>query len=389
MNAVPDDAERLAWLRLARSDGVGPILFERLLTRYGSARAALRALPDLAASQSGARRLRAAEARAVEREAADMARLGWPWLLRTDASYPDALAAIADPPPVLGVRGDATVLARPCIALIGARNASANGGVFARRLASDLAATGYVIVSGLARGIDTAVHAGALEAGGITVAAIASGLDVAYPLENADLTERIARSGAVISERPLGAEPKARHFPKRNRIIAGLSLGVVVIEAAPASGSLITARLALEQGREVLAVPGSPMDERHRGTNQLLRDGAHLVENAADVLAVIAPLAQRADRTVLPARASAAVRRTSAVHARGAPAPTAVMAEAEMPDGLSGALLRLLGPEPLAVDELVRQVAAGAAEVQEALAELELDDRIARHPGNRVSRAQA
>lgn len=394
MVATRDNAERLAWLRLARSDGVGPILFERLLTRFGSPRAALRALPGLAARQNGANRLRAAEAEPVAEEARAMANLGWPWLLRIDPDYPSALAAIADPPPMLGVRGDKGALCRPCIALIGARNASANGSAFARRLAADLAAAGYAVVSGLARGIDTAAHQGALEAGGVTIAAIASGLDVAYPPENKGLMERIAQRGAVVSERPLGAEPKARHFPKRNRIIAGLSLGVVVIEAAPASGSLITARLALEQGREVLAVPGSPMDERHRGTNQLLREGAHLVENAADVLAVIEPLANRAApagrRMTEPLPSPRPSRRTSRRTETPAP-PLLPMDEpsAILPEGLCGDLLRLLGPEPLAIDELVRQAAAGAAEVQEALAELELDDRITRHPGNRVSRAHA
>ena len=202
---------------------------------------------------------------------------------------------------MLTVRGDAGLLHRPAVAVVGARNASANGCAFARALGRELAAAGLVVVSGLARGIDTAAHEGALAADGATVAVIAAGVDVAYPPENAALMARIAAEGAVVSERPLGATARAKDFPRRNRVIAGLALGVVVVEAAPASGSLITARLALEYGREVMAVPGSPQDPRHRGTNQLLRDGAHLVESAADVLAILAPMLARHEPP--PARA--------------------------------------------------------------------------------------
>jgi DNA processing protein len=253
--------------------------------------------------------------------------------------------------------------------------------MLARSLASDLAAGGLVVISGLARGIDTAAHEGALAAGGATVAVIASGLDVPYPEDNAELMARIAESGAVVTERPLGAVPQARHFPRRNRLIAGLSLGVVVVEAAPQSGSLITARLAAEQGREVMAVPGSPLDPRHRGTNQLLRDGATLVETADDVRSALGPLGS----VPTPSPARPAPRR--------APAPQPPRPSRPATSATAGDLLdRLherLGPEPLLVDELIRQCHASTAEVQQALLELELDGRLERHPGNRVSLASA
>ena len=235
------------------------------------------------------------------------------------------------------------------------------------------------MVSGLARGIDTAAHDGALAAGGATVAVIAAGIDVAYPPENAQLMARIAAEGAVVSERPLGAAARAKDFPRRNRVIAGLALGTVVVEAAPASGSLITARLAVEYGREVMAVPGSPQDPRHRGTNQLLREGAHLIESAADVMAVLEPLLRQAEAPAVRARR---VRRTVAPSPSGpAERPGAA---ASGGDGLVERVARALGPAPLAVDELIRECDAAAPDVQAALLELELAGRIDRQPGNRV-----
>ena len=249
--------------------------------------------------------------------------------------------------------------------------------MLAKTLGQELAEAGLVVVSGLARGIDTAAHEGALAAGA-TVAVIASGIDVAYPPDNEALMAQIAASGAVVSERPPGAVPQARHFPRRNRIIAGLSLGIVVVEAAPQSGSLITARLAAEQGREVMAVPGSPLDPRHRGTNQLLRDGATLVESAADVRAALGSLG------AIPAPVRRPSRRAPAASAP----PSARPALAPPPQGdLVGRLQERLGVEPLLVDELVRQCHATSSEVQQALLELELEGRIERHPGNRVSLA--
>jgi DNA processing protein len=237
----------------------------------------------------------------------------------------------------------------------------------------------------LARGIAAAAHEGALAAGAPTVAVIASGVDVAYPSDNAELMDRIATTGAIVSERPLGAVPQARHFPRRNRLISGMSLGVVVVEAAPQSGSLITARLAAEQGREVMAVPGSPLDPRHRGTNQLLRDGATLVESAADVLAALGPLAPVPDRRTRSA-GSTEPRGIWTTEERKPAPPQRPLDPADGAD-LLGRLCERLGPEPLLVDELIRQCQASTAEVQRALLELELDGRLERHPGNRVSLA--
>jgi DNA processing protein len=245
-----------------------------------------------------------------------------------------------------------------------------------------------VVVSGLARGIDAAAHEGALAAGAPTIAVIASGVDVAYPSENAELMERIAATGAIVSERPLGAVPQARHFPRRNRLISGLSLGIVVVEAAPQSGSLITARLAAEQGREVMAVPGSPLDPRHRGTNQLLRDGATLVESAADVLAALGPLAPHRPRPTARPAPNAEIQTSRPTTERKTPAsPRLPLQSGASGADLVGRLCERLGPEPLLVDELIRQCQASTAEVQRALLELELEGRLERHPGNRVSLA--
>jgi DNA processing protein len=370
--------ERLAWLQLARCDGVGPVTFTALLEQHRTARAALQAV--LRRRRDDGRLVRLAEPAALEAEAEALARVDGHLLIRTDEAYPPLLRTLPDAPPLLAVRGDPALLQSPAVAVIGARNASANGRAFARTLGRELAAAGLVVVSGLARGIDTAAHEGALAAGGTTVAVIAAGVDVAYPPENADLMATIAASGAVVSERPLGSEVRAKDFPRRNRVIAGLSLGVVVVEAAPGSGSLITARLAVDYGREVLAVPGSPLDPRHRGTNQLLRDGAHLVESAGDVLGVLAPLAQRATppapRARRVPRAAAAEPPAPRTSASGLPGTRETLAER---------VAMALGPAPVAVDELIRECDAAAPEVQAALLELELAGSIDRHPGNRVS----
>lgn len=372
---MPDELtqdEKRARLRLARSEGIGPLGFAQLIDRYGSGRAALRALPDL---RGGAIRRIASEAEVqADEEAVDA--FGAILLVRGEPDYPMLLDSAPDAPPVLAVSGAAGLLARPAVAIVGARNASGNGCAFARTLGTDLAAAGLVIVSGLARGIDTAAHEGALRADGATAAVIATGLDIAYPPENADLMARIAACGAVVSERPLGAIARAKDFPRRNRIIAGLALGIVVVEAAPSSGSLITARLAADYGREVLAVPGSPQDARHRGTNQLLREGAHLVESAADVLQVLEPLIARAAPP--PPRPAARPRRAAAAAPRPAAPPAAAGDLAEI-------LARLLGPTPLAVDELIRECDAAAPDIQAALLDLELSGRVERHPGNRVA----
>jgi DNA processing protein len=379
MRALSRD-EKIDWLQLCRSGGVGPRTFFKLLDRFRSARKALAELPRLARDAGGEDRWRRCRRDEAEAELDALAEFGCALIARDEPDYPKRLAEIADPPPLLVVRGAVELLDQPAVAVVGARNASANGRMLARSLASELAAGGLVVVSGLARGIDTAAHDGALAAGAPTLAVIASGVDVPYPSDNAELMERIAETGAVVSERPLGAVPQARHFPRRNRLISGLSLGVVVVEAAPNSGSLITARLAAEQGREVMAVPGSPLDPRHRGTNQLLRDGATLVETADDVRAALGPLAPCPSRPLARPPEKAEPRRRPATS-------QLPLDPATNGADVTGRICERLGPEPLLVDELIRQCQASTAEVQRALMELELDGRLDRHPGNRVSLA--
>ncbi len=364
-------AQRLDALRLARTENVGPITFRRLVERFGSAGAALAALPDLARRGGRARPLKPFPREAAERELAALDRLGARLLLVTEPDYPQALAALDDAPPVLSVQGDAALLGRRAIAIVGARNASANGRRLATELARELAEAGLVVVSGLARGIDAAAHRGALAQA--TVAVVAGGVDIAYPPENEALQRDIAGRGALLAELPPGTVPQARHFPRRNRLVSGLALGVVVVEAAPRSGSLITARFALEQGREVFAVPGSPLDPRCRGSNNLIREGATLTETAADVL------------QVLDGMSRAQV---------GRPRPVA-LAESGTPDegGAGGSeidaarrtVMEQLGPAPTAVDELIRQTALAPALVRTALLELELAGRLDRLAGDRVA----
>jgi DNA processing protein len=377
-----DPTERLAALVLARSTGIGPVNYRTLVRRFGTARSALAALPALVAA-GRLPEVRLARAEDAERELADLAALGGHLLALDEENYPVFLREIDGAPPVLAVRGRLSCVKEPGVAIVGARNASANGMRLARDLAGELASAGIPVVSGLARGIDTAAHAGALEAGGPTVAVVACGVDIAYPEENRGLMEQIAISGAVASERPLGAAPRAKDFPRRNRIISGLSLAVVVVEAAPQSGSLITARCAADQGREVMAVPGSPLDPRHRGTNRLLKDGAHLVESCQDVLAVVEPLlARRSRRPPAPRMSRAHAPRPTAAGPVQTPIPAA-------PAGLAGRVASCLGPAPVLVDELIRQCHASPAAVQEALLELELEGRLEWHPGNRVARRMA
>ena len=349
-------------LRLIRSANIGPVTYFQLLARFGNARAALDAIPDLAA-RGGGKSIRLADPREVEEEIRRVETLGARHLFVGEGLYPPSLAALDTAPPVLIVRGNLRLLDRPAIAIVGARNASAAACRFARGLAYDLAGEGCIIVSGLARGIDTAAHQGAVETA--TAAVIASGIDIAFPPENADLQERIAHEGVLIAEQPPGREPLARHFPSRNRIIAGLALGTVIVEAAPKSGSLITARLANEAGREVMAVPGSPLDPRAQGCNALIRNGATLVQNAGDVLETIRPMAGRVEQRAEGWRA----------------APVA----ADANDTERAALTDLLGHTPVGVDELVRQSGLHPAVVATVLLELELGGRLERHAGGRVS----
>ncbi|WP_072562949.1 DNA-processing protein DprA [Granulibacter bethesdensis] len=372
---TPHDA--IDRLRLARTEGVGPTAYGRLITRFRSAGAALRALPGLPRATSLI--IPSEEAIRTEMEALD--RFGGRMIFLGAPDYPAALAATADPPPVLSVLGDIGLLSRRCIAMVGGRNASINGRTIAGDLSRTLASAGLVVVSGLARGIDTAAHIGAMETG-LTIAVVAGGLDCPYPRENIRLQSVIAKRGAVISELPLGTAPIARHFPRRNRIIAGLSEGVILVEAALQSGSLITARCALEAGREIFAVPGSPLDPRCRGSNDLLRQGAWVTETAEDVLNNL-PVTSRTTST--------ATQTPDLFLSSSAPAPSAKQKPGgaftvSETNGLKEKILLLLGPEPVAVDDLIRRCQLSPSEVVAALLEMELSAHVVSLPGNRVAR---
>ena len=353
--------EGIARLRLIRSPGIGPISYIQLIHRFGSPEAALAAVPDLA-RRGGGKVPEIASLGAVEAELNRVKALGARYLFRGTAAYPPLLDQIDDAPPALIVRGDIGLFDRRAVAIVGARNASGAAIRFARGLAHDLAAEGLLVVSGLARGIDTAAHQGAID--GATAAVIAGGIDVAYPPENHALQDDIARRGLLLAEQPPGVEPRARHFPYRNRIIAGLTLGTVVVEAAPKSGSLITARLAGEYGREVMAVPGSPIDPRAQGCNLLIREGAILVQNAADIIEQIGSIS------------GVAMMRDGFA----APVPGPDPGEQD-----HRAVIGLLGPVPLPIDELVRLSGLPASNVQMVLLELELAGRLDRHAGGRIA----
>ncbi len=357
--------DQIARLRLIRSDNIGPVTYFQLLARFGSAQSAIDAIPDLAA-RGGGRAPRLAERAAAEREMEAAEKLGGRYLFLGQGLYPSLLAQVETAPPALIVKGQLSLLEKPAIAIVGARNASAAACRFARALAQDLGEGGSVIVSGLARGIDTAAHDGSLETG--TIAVVAGGIDIFYPPENEQRQRAIAERGLLVAEQPPGTEPRSRHFPYRNRIIAGLALGTVVVEAAPKSGSLITARHAAEFGREVMAVPGSPLDPRAQGCNELIREGATLVQNAADVLETIRPLAP------------GSVREPSISH-------PAAAAPIEPGDAERRALLDLLSPTAVSADEIIRQSGLPPALVHTILLELELAGRLERHAGGRVSLA--
>ena len=356
------DTERLDRLRLIRSDNVGPRTFRSLLNHFGDARAALERLPDLA-RRGGAARSGRSEAEAQAALAAAR-KIGVSLVTPGEAAYPTRLATLDDAPPLLGVRGATDTLMRPMIAIVGSRNASGAGLKFASQLARDLGEAGFLVISGLARGIDQAAHRATIASG--TVAVLAGGHDRIYPAEHEDLLAALLEQGGAISEMPLGHVPRARDFPRRNRLISGASLGVVVIEAAHRSGSLITARMAAEQGREVFAVPGSPLDPRAAGTNDLIKQGATLTTEAADVINAVAPIMERP--IMLGAREG----------------------DGEPLDFDAGANERtritdLLGPSPVSLDDLIRMSGASPATVRTVLLELELAGRLERHGGGLVS----
>ena len=370
-------ADEFARIRLLRSPGIGPVSYFQLLRRFGDAAAALDALPDLAARGGG--RYRSVPIERIEAEIERLHKAGAQYLFHDSPAYPRLLSALETPPPVLTWRGDLSLLGNGAVALVGARNASAGACRLAREFGAVLSSRGLAVVSGLARGIDAAAHRGALAGmghGGGTIGVIASGIDITYPPEHAELQEEVATRGLLLAEMPPGTEPLARHFPFRNRIIAGLAAGTVVVEAAPKSGSLITARLAAEAGREVMAVPGSPLDSRSRGCNELIRDGAVLVQSASD----IAELLERFEGTDGPSRRMTLREPIwSGLDEQGPDVR-------HMPDEESPLeIVHLLGTAPVGTDELIRQSGASTGAVQMALLELELAGRLLRHAGGRVS----
>ena len=348
-------AERRDWLRLTRTSTVGPVAFRDLMRRFnGDAVEALTALPDIAKSS----KLSIPDAHLVERELDATQEYGAQIIAACEPSFPEALRAINPPPPIISVLGKVTLMHKPCVAIIGSRNASANGLRFARQMAVELGEAGYVVVSGLARGIDTSAHEASLESG--TVAVLGGGIDHIYPRQNTELYEAIANTGAVVSESPLGYRATARDFPRRNRIISGLCSGVVVIEAAERSGTLITARYALEQGREVMAAPGSPLDPRTKGCNRLIRDGAALIENSQDVIDVIESLPQRLLET-----------------GPGYDAPDFDWKSAQSDiEKARRSILALMSPTPTPRDEIIRQSGYPVPVAVAAMLEMELSGEI-------------
>jgi DNA processing protein len=391
------DEQRIAWLRLIRSESVGPRTFRALVNRFGGAGPALEALPDLA-RRGGRLLIKVATREEALREIEAAERVGARFVAAGEADYPKVLASVDTAPPMIAVRGDAACMNRPMVALVGSRNASAAGLTFAGKLAAELGAEGYVVVSGLARGIDTSAHRAALRSG--TVAVLAGGQDRIYPAQNVALADQIVGEGGVIlSEMPMGWEPRGRDFPRRNRIVSGLCYGVVVVEAARRSGSLITARFALEQGREVFAVPGSPLDPRAEGTNDLIREGATLCAAVEHVTAVLAPLIGQVPAPPEGAREAGPDGRAAEEPlwdeleldgVDGAPAAPIVVegwdaGNDAAPDDSRRTVVDLLGPAPIGIDDLARQSGVPVRTVQLILLELELGGRLERHGGNVVS----
>lgn len=360
---VMDQAEAFARIRLLRSPNIGPVSFRQLLRRFGNARAALDALPDLAAR--GKRAYRAAPQSRIEDEIAAVRKAGARYVFHDMADYPPMLAQIDAPPPILTMRGNLALAKRPCVAMVGARNASAAAVKLARDFAAALAGEGFTVVSGLARGIDGAAHTGGIRS---TIGVIASGIDITYPPEHTDLQERVAKEGLLIAEEAPGTSPRGQLFPKRNRIIAGLAIGTLVVEAAPKSGSLITARLAGEMGREVMAIPGSPLEPRSEGCNKLIREGAVLVQSADDVVELLSGFDGQPRSTFREMQ-------------------PAYDYEEALDEGVeeSADIAGLLTLAPVSVDELIRQSGQSAGSVQMALLELEIAGLIQRHAGGRVS----
>jgi DNA processing protein len=360
------DEQRIDWLRLSRSQNVGPRTFHTLMSHFGDARAALEALPALARRGGKGTAPLVCSREQAERELATAETLGVVFIALGEPDYPHRLRMIDDAPPLLAVRGNRIALAAPAVAIVGSRNASAAGIKLTQRIAHGLGAAGFASVSGLARGIDAAAHRASLDKG--TIGVLAGGLDRIYPPEHTDLVDAILPAGVVLTEMPFGWEPRARDFPRRNRLISGLSLGVVIVEAAKRSGSLITARLALEQGREVFAVPGSPLDPRAEGTNGLLKQGATPVTEAADIVSVLQPIMGLDLRAREPEVSGGEL-----------------MDSTEPDGGGRSQIISLLGPVPVSVDDLIRLSKASPRTVRIVLLELEIAGRLERHGGGLVS----
>ncbi|MEM9422900.1 MAG: DNA-processing protein DprA [Pseudomonadota bacterium] len=355
------DVEKRDWLRLSRSHGIGPLTCIQLVNRFGSASKAISSLPDLLKAKNS-KRIKLASAASAAAEWQSAQALGVSFIALPEPDYPQGLRAIPDPPPIISVRGQTSLLAKPSIAIVGARNASAPGRRFAQEIARNLGGEGVIVTSGLARGVDGAAHAAALHTG--TVAVVAGGVDQIYPPEHAELYNEIVELGAIVSEVRFGHVARARDFPKRNRIVSGLSLGVVVVEAAEKSGTLITARLALEQGREVFAVPGSPLDPRSAGTNRLIREGAVLIRSADDILEVIGDMGRRVDEEDGPAFTAPSAPPTS-----------------EEAASLRAELLSLLTIAPTHRDLLIRETGAPPAYIADVLLDLVLSGEVEETPG--------
>ncbi|THK39930.1 DNA-protecting protein DprA [Ensifer sp. MPMI2T] len=364
------ERQRIAWLRLIRSDNVGPATFRDLINHFGTAEAALEALPDLSRRGGSDRTFRIATVADAERELEAAHRFGAVFVGIGEPDYPPALREIDGAPPLIAVKGNIRAATRPSLGIVGSRNASVSGAKFAAMIARDAGAAGYVITSGLARGIDTAAHRASLRTG--TIAALAGGLDQPYPPENIGLLQEITSGeGLAISEMPFGWEPRARDFPRRNRLIAGVSLGVTIVEAANRSGSLITARYAADFGRLVFAVPGSPLDPRCHGTNDLLKQGATVTTSSADVLEALAPLTRDDLLTRLD------VKEPTIENTRAAPAAP--------DDGERHRIIEALGPTPVEIDDIIRHTEFSASQVHLVLLELDLAGQLCRHGANLVS----
>lgn len=362
------DEERRDRLRLIRSENVGPSTYLQLIAHYGTAADAPSALPELSQRGGLKRQIRIYSEADAERDMTRAAAIGARFVILGEADYPELMGHVDAPPPVICIKGDAAMAQRPTVAIVGSRNASANGRKFARLMASELGNRGITVVSGLARGIDTAAHEASLETG--TAAVLAGGLDNIYPPENAALHQAIAERGLLVSEMVPGTQPKAEFFPRRNRLISGMSLGVVVVEAAMRSGSLITARLAGEQGRDVFAVPGSPLDPRAAGTNKLIKDGAVLVTGVSDILNVVSEF---------PRQASLELRNDWPADHQAAAGDIDTDAEDRR------AVVSLLGPAPVDIDDLIRESGCSVQSVTNVLLELEIAGKLSRHAGQRVS----